>query len=102
MSVLLLYFNRNIVHYLRLVSGEPGYWIGLTDLAHEGSWRWIKIPNMRIQWPENVHWAAREPNNLKNNEDCAEIGRIYGNWKTNDLSCNWNLYAICENNIRGC
>merc|ERR1712112_303360 len=50
-----------------LYEGEQ-YWIGLSDTANEGDWRWQESH----QRPDYTNWAHGEPNNLAN-EDCAHI-----------------------------
>ncbi|XP_032906729.1 CD209 antigen-like protein C [Amblyraja radiata] len=64
-------------------------WIGLTDKASEGDWRWVDGTDYKSF---AKFWNKGEPNN-ENDEDCVEM-YIGGNW--NDLPCNGTLGWICE------
>ena len=46
---------------------DPGVWIGLTDEAQEGQWKWITGEPLTVS-----NWYEGEPNNL-GNEDYATI-----------------------------
>ena len=66
-------------------------WIGLTDEAYEGEWRWL---NDEIALPNQTPWNKGEPNNYQNNEDCAQL-----NDKSpvlNDSRCSIILPGVCE------
>ena len=80
---------------LSLVSGTVAWWIGISDLIDEGTFRYqsngepIPFPN------RSAPWKSTEPNDHRNNEDCAVIMRD-GKW--NDFSCAYhrNINSICE------
>tara|TARA_Y100000815_G_scaffold275597_1_gene315087 strand:- start:11111 stop:13648 length:2538 start_codon:yes stop_codon:yes gene_type:complete len=74
-------------------------WIGGTDEAQEGVWRWATGPEAgTIFWnggangssPNYAHWNNGEPNNL-NNEDYAHI---YANSSDPNLNGTWNDLPI--------
>uniref|UniRef100_A0A8C6TFZ4 C-type lectin domain-containing protein n=1 Tax=Neogobius melanostomus TaxID=47308 RepID=A0A8C6TFZ4_9GOBI len=71
-------------------------WIGLSDSAVEGEWKWVSGSPLTLSF-----WRAQQPDNGGDSgglgeEDCAHIttGTNSSNW--NDLSCNTNLQWICE------
>lgn len=63
------------------------YWIGLTDLEKEGTFKWVDGTPLSYTF-----WKAGEPNNLIT-EDCAHVST---NGKWNDNFCHWKLHALCE------
>lgn len=63
-------------------------WLGLTDAAAEGAFRWVGGEPL-----QDPRWRAGEPNNL-GDEDCMEWSPLDGRW--NDLSCNASLPFLCE------
>uniref|UniRef100_H2ZVM1 C-type lectin domain-containing protein n=1 Tax=Latimeria chalumnae TaxID=7897 RepID=H2ZVM1_LATCH len=76
-------FNRKKVKH--------SYWIGLSDITEEGTWRWVDgTPYTSLQF-----WYQGEPNN-----DCVEF-RYYSTSsgkfsKWNDVSCTLKRRRICE------
>lgn len=68
------------------------YWIGASDSAVEGEWRWMDGPETgQVAQPGIAGlWRNGEPNNL-NNEDCAEF---FGLWRdVNDINCDSTVVA---------
>ncbi|XP_034742322.1 CD209 antigen-like protein A [Etheostoma cragini] len=73
-------------------------WIGLTDEAEEGTWKWINEAPLSLKY-----WQESQPDNGGGHgnlgeEDCAHIkmteGKSSQNW--NDLLCSNSLRWICE------
>ena len=75
------------------------YWIGLTDFATEGKWRWQESH----QEPAYLNWASGQPDNGVD-EDCVTISGdpSYNGW--HDVFCNidfineWqdSIHALCQ------
>lgn len=64
------------------------YWIGLDDIATEGTFVWADGAQRAY-----TNWNQGEPNNA-GNEDCAQLRADTGRW--NDLPCDRRLGVICE------
>ena len=75
---------------------EEHYWIGLTDSAKEGDWKWTDGTGLTGY----TNWRSSEPNNASG-EDCVEIklgnyGKKYYDAEWNDLDCSLHVSFICE------
>ena len=66
-------------------------WIGLTDEATEGEWRWV---NGEPALPNQTVWKKEEPNNFEGNEDCGAFDSV--NALINDVPCSDILSGIFE------
>lgn len=73
--------------------GSEYYWIGIRRV--EGVWTWVGTNKALTAEAEN--WAAGEPNNGGNHEDCVEmyIKRQKDNTKWNDESCKKMKRPLC-------
>ena len=75
------------------------YWIGLSDSASEGTWRWLN--GNRANPDDGSLWLPSRPltGSSANNYDCAfaifEPGR-FGGLVVYDDSCSSNYRALCE------
>ena len=43
------------------------YWIGLSDLAQKGTWRW----QQSSEEPSYLNWGTGQPNDIHGDEDCC-------------------------------
>ena len=72
--------------------GDGAFWIGLSDRAVEGEWRWIDDQPLAYE----DAWAEGEPNDYGSGEDC-----IHSNWRStpglwNDAGCGGRQPYVCE------
>ncbi|XP_004369288.1 C-type lectin domain family 4 member K [Trichechus manatus latirostris] len=80
--------------FLYKTAGGISHWIGLTKTGSEGDWYWVddtpfnKVQSVRF-------WIPGEPNNVGNNEHCANI-RAASLQSWNDDSCDNKLLFICK------
>ena len=78
--------------------GGDDVWIGLNDIATEGTFRWV---NGRRLVSDEIQWWPRQPDNTGNNEDCVHINHhIHPSNEANDLPCNHKVHALCEKLIQ--
>lgn len=63
-------------------------WIGLTDAAAEGEWRWAS--GSRMSW---TAWQRGEPNDF-DTENCVELWA--DTWTWNDFDCGARRPFVCE------
>ncbi|XP_036439304.1 hepatic lectin-like, partial [Colossoma macropomum] len=73
------------------LGGTQG-WIGVTDHDTEGEWKWVDGSALTTAF-----WCAGEPNDYKENEDCAVTGYKSGNASWADFNCDtFKAIGICE------
>ena len=66
--------------------------IGLEDIGHEGTWKWINGPGNRILSREAGLWHRTEPSGGRS-ENC---GAIWSDFYTHDYPCGYIRKALCE------
>jgi len=80
-------------------SGTHRFWIGLTDLFHEGTFMWE--PSRTA--PTYLNWRGGQPDNVGNREHFVHIDSKIQHGRTwNDCSnetCPNDPFALCELNI---
>lgn len=84
-----------VLDYLREGSGLSGYWLGGTDAAQEGDWRWVTGETWSY-----TNWDAEQPDNLysldnisptgEHDEDYLGIAVSDRNWANNGF---WNDFS---------
>jgi prepilin-type N-terminal cleavage/methylation domain-containing protein len=81
-----------------LVGTTNSAWLGGTDAAVEGVWRWSGGPEAGQQFSTGaasfggayVRWPGGQPDDAGGTEECLHIYQGFGNtW--NDVPCNWPL-----------
>nr|XP_023662188.1 L-selectin-like isoform X2 [Paramormyrops kingsleyae] len=86
--------QEEIVHLMNILPFKKTYyWIGIRKINNV--WTWVGTNKTLTAEAEN--WAAGEPNNGGNNEDCVEIyiKRQVDQGKWNDESCSKSKAALC-------
>ena len=85
-----------------LLNKDILYWIGLSDYAHEGTWRWQESH----QLPPYTNWASDQPDH-GTDQNCA-VKTWYHDYegKWHDWICNSNyatghgpVHALCQMEI---
>ncbi|KAM6917746.1 uncharacterized protein PEZ65_013511 [Lycodopsis pacificus] len=79
----------------RSIDHRKGFWIGLTDVEEEGTWKWLDGTRLT-----EGYWDNGEPNN-QGNEDCAAMyprSNPFQAW--NDAPCRHELKWICQRTPR--
>ena len=76
-----------------ILNRDIAYWFGLSDLAHEGTWRWQESH----QLPEYSNWLSGQPNG---DGDCGyKTFRYDGEWA--DADCSVNSIGHCTDYDHG-
>ncbi|XP_065432209.1 CD209 antigen-like protein C isoform X2 [Chrysemys picta bellii] len=65
------------------------YWLGLSDSAKEGEWRWLDGSPLSVRF-----WGPGEPNN--SGADGEHCGTLLFDRNWNDAICSLTHYWICE------
>jgi len=80
--------NAAIVAFASAASATD-YWIGATDLAEEGTFRWAD--NSLVDWAD---WDSDQPDDYQG-EDCVEMRQSFA-YRWNDFPCDDISGWICE------
>ncbi|XP_021047285.1 C-type lectin domain family 4 member K [Mus pahari] len=73
---------------------EIPHWIGLTRAGSEGDWYWVDQTSFNKEQSKRF-WIPGEPNNIANNEHCANI-RVSAQKCWNDSTCDNTFLFICK------
>ncbi|XP_059516717.1 C-type lectin domain family 4 member K [Myotis daubentonii] len=80
--------------FLYKTAGGLSYWIGLTKAGTDGDWYWVdETPFNKVQ--SMKFWIPGEPNNLGNNEHCANL-KMSSLQSWNDSPCDHPFLFICK------
>ncbi|XP_077984195.1 perlucin-like [Glandiceps talaboti] len=79
--------------FLRGFGSRTNLWIGLSDRAAEGVWKWID--NTRVTYS---NWIPGQPSNYQGREDCGHLWKGTYDGKWNDAPCSSKMGFICEKN----
>ena len=60
-----------------------GFWIGLTDIFHDGTWVWDNLGRPL----DFSYWASGEPNNWNGIQHCAAINLEWASGHWDDVGC---------------
>ena len=71
-------------------------WLGATDEASEGMWRWVDGTVLSV---DNPSWWSRRPGDGKDNNCLRRDRGQQPNNKWTDESCEDNRYGLCEYNL---
>ena len=76
-------------------SGTGWFWIGLTDLFHEGKFVWISGESATY-----TNWDSPQPDNAGKKEHFVHIYPNSASRRWNDNSNNkTNIFALCQFNL---
>ncbi|XP_038629989.1 C-type lectin domain family 4 member E-like [Scyliorhinus canicula] len=83
--------ENSIVEFIK--AKKEDYWIGVTDGAEEGKWKWVDGSTASY-----LNWQKDQPDNSQNNEDCVTISEDIrdGTFGWNDDNCGKDYPFICE------
>ncbi|KAL6466868.1 hypothetical protein MHYP_G00246720 [Metynnis hypsauchen] len=87
--------SRKEQDFIEMLRRGQWAWIGLTDSASEGVWKWVDGSALTTGF-----WKADEPNSRTGDEDCVITGYVSDpvkNWA--DYSCKDDFVWICETRI---
>ena len=69
-------------------AGFGGVWVGLSDLAVEGEWKWEGGGTVTL-----TAWSGGQPDDYGSDEDC---GGYFESGEWNDWSCGTALPSLCD------
>jgi len=81
-------FLHGLAEMYAQFTGVYNWWLGLTDVGHEGIWEW----NHTMEEVTETFWAAGSPNTEDGNIlDCGSIHLYQGNLLWRDLDCSASM-----------
>uniref|UniRef100_A0A8C5CIG5 Small ribosomal subunit protein uS9 n=1 Tax=Gadus morhua TaxID=8049 RepID=A0A8C5CIG5_GADMO len=85
--------KKEIKDILIQYDGDP--WLGATDEASEGLWRWVDGTVLSAASPS---WRGGKPDGGKD-KNCLRKVWVHPNFKWTDESCEDYRYGLCEYNL---
>merc|ERR1712110_851450 len=92
--------NNDVVSQARQINANQPFWIGIRVQPHDESRDFYYLsegPNEKLAFEG---WAAGEPNDIGNKEDCVSVLRFSGNLMWDDSNCANEEYSICEQDVK--
>ena len=86
--------SKEEMDFISRYDGDP--WLGATDEASEGLWRWVDGTVLSV---DNPSWRSRRPGDGKDN-NCLRRDWVQTNFKWEDESCEARNFGLCEYNLR--
>jgi len=81
-------FLHGLAEMYAQFTGVYNWWLGLTDVGHEGIWEW----NHTMEEVTETFWAAGSPNTEDGNIlDCGSIHLYQGNLLWRDVDCSASM-----------
>ncbi|CAL8253664.1 unnamed protein product [Arctogadus glacialis] len=71
------------------------YWLGATDAAGEGTWRWVDGTVLSL---DNPSWSGGGPQGGEG-KNCLRMVFELNQFKWTDVSCDTMTYGLCEQNL---
>jgi hypothetical protein len=71
------------------------YWLGATDAAGEGTWRWVDGTVLSL---DNPSWSRGGPQG-GGDSNCLRKAWEQNQFKWTDASCDTMTYGLCEQNL---
>lgn len=88
--------NQMFIQLAESYKPNTAFWIGATDLGHEGEFVWMAT-GLKVT---NGWWYPGQPDNSKANEHCVHITYDWGAPKWNDVQCIYKYPFFCEEQAR--
>lgn len=89
--------------FLKNNTKNGDFWIGLTDAAEEGKWKWVDGTDCDHRNKDTTYFFDSEPDNYLSHgmdEDCAIMRSRDGKW--GDVKCTNSYHWICEKRTDTC
>ncbi|XP_030197814.1 hepatic lectin-like isoform X2 [Gadus morhua] len=85
--------SKEEMYYIGRYGGDP--WLGATDEASEGMWRWVDGTVLSV---DNPSWSGGKPDGGKD-KNCLRRVWEENNLKWTDKRCEANNWGLCEYNL---
>ncbi|CAN0021344.1 unnamed protein product [Bubo scandiacus] len=86
--------SRVLARYVSKQKDGDNVWIGLQDEEHTRQWKWSD--NSVFDYKR---WAAGQPNNLWDKEDCVVLDKASGFELWHDYPCNYKFPFLCRHQL---
>ena len=76
---------------MKALSINAYFWIGVSDIASEGTWIWV---NGETASNSDLIWDSGQPNSYGGNQDCGGI--FHPSALADDGTCSESTFGLCE------